>query len=131
MIRFAKYLTCKMGYWRKEAHIYSNDYFARAKILTTFLIEAWCLTRRWTSKHTGICWKLGRSLLIKALCNLARQIDRDIFCLKSNNIVKIFIWTKCLANFPPNILFGLGDLDGFWCITDNTLFNPCSNCCPS
>ena len=57
------YLTCKMGYWREKAHVYSNDYFARAKILTTFLIEAWCLTRRWTCKQTSICWKIGEVII--------------------------------------------------------------------
>ena len=82
---FGAYVTFKIGYWQKESSCFLNDYFAktcfyngcrirtRAKILTTFLIEAWCLTGRWPSKQRGICWKLGRSFLIKALYNLARQ----------------------------------------------------------
>ena len=53
---FGAYVTCKIVYWQKESLCFLNDYFAktcfyngcrtrpRAKILTTFLIEAWCLS---------------------------------------------------------------------------------------
>ena len=85
------YLTCKIGYWRKESSCFFKWLFHEnlffngcktgpgAKMLTTFLIKAWCLTGRWPSKQRGICWKLGRSLLIKALCNLVRQCKCRVY----------------------------------------------------